>query len=290
MTELAPAPVGADAQKRARTTVLEEILRRQQAEDIARRRRDRVLKIGAPLVTAAVIGLLWQRWAVNADSLMVPTAGETVSAMFRLVTEGAFWSALAISSKSAGLGFLFAVLSGVPIGVLMARTPRFERVMDVYVSLVLTTPIAAIMPLLLMITGIGTTTLVIVVLLFAWPFIVVNTKAGVAGVDPGVIEMARSFGASEATIWRKILLPAASPEIFVGLRLGLSRAINGVFVAELILIAVGLGGLLLENRARFQGAELYGTVGLVLLISLALLALLRRLQLVLFPWTEGAAR
>src|SRR5699024_5949836 len=127
----------------------------------------------------------------------------------------------------------------VPIGILMARARRLEQVFDVYVDIALTTPIAAVVPLLMMITGVGATTLVVIVVLFAWPFIVVNTRAGVAHVDSRLVEMARSFGATRRDIWLRVLIPGAIPGIFVGLRLGMARAVNGVIIAELVFVATG---------------------------------------------------
>lgn len=266
----------------------EEALRAAKTRSIARSvRLERIERTVAPLCTAVALAVVWELWSRSADSLMVPGFFETMGALVQLCFDGRFWGALGTSAKSAALGFSSAVLIGVPVGVLMARVKRFERIFDVYVSIALTTPIAAIMPLLLMITGIGTTTLVVIVYLFAWPFIVINARAGVRSVDVRLVEMARSFGASEAVIWKRILLPAAAPGIFVGIRLGLARAINGVFVAELIIIAVGVGGLLLEYRASFQGAELYATVLMVILLSLGLLNLLKAVQRKLFPWSEA---
>lgn len=280
-------PAEPPAAARPARPVRDDLLAASRARVVRLQRRDRALRAVAPLVTAAALAAGWELWAESADSLMVPGFFETVGALFAQLASGEFWSSLATSSKSAALGFLAAVVIGVPIGVAMARFRRFERVFDVYVNIVLTTPIAAVMPLLLMITGIGTTTLVIIVFLFAWPFVVVNSRAGVRSVDGRLIEMARSFGASERVIWTRILLPAAAPGIFVALRLGLARAINGVFIAELILIAVGVGGLLLEYRARFDGPELYATVLAVILLSLGLLNLLKLVQRRLFPWSEA---
>lgn len=253
----------------------------------AAQRRDRIQRALAPLVTLVVLAVLWERWAASADSITVAGFFDTAERIPEVLTDPEFWSALGRSAQSGALGFLSATVTGVPLGVLIARRPRVDRVVDVYVSIVLTTPIAAIMPLLLMITGLGTTTLVIIVFLFAWPFVVVNTRTGVRGVDRGLIDMARSFGASEREIWTKVLIPAAAPAIFVGLRLGLSRAINGVFVAELVIIAVGVGGLLLEYRAGFRGADLFATVIVVILISLLLLNVLKLVQRRLFPWSDA---
>ena len=95
--------------------------------------------------------------------------------------------------------------------------------------------------------------------------------------------MARSFGANEAQIWRRILIPGAVPAILTGLRIGLGRAINGMVAAELLLVASGIGNLLLEFRAAFEGGLLFATVFAVSLQAVVLLAFMQTLEQRLAP-------
>jgi ABC-type nitrate/sulfonate/bicarbonate transport system permease component len=141
----------------------------------------------------------------------------------------------------------------------------------------------------MMALGLGLASQVLIVVLFALIYIVVNTRAGVRGVDPTLIEMARSFGANEAQVWWRILIPGAVPAILAGLRIGLGRAVNGMVVAELLLVATGIGNLLLEYRAAFEGGKLFATVLAISLEAIVLLALMRALESWLAPWAEGVA-
>lgn len=236
----------------------------------------------------AVLAVLWQRWATNADSIMIPSFTETASAFGALVAGGEIWSATLSSSVAAVLGFSLSALVGIPVGIAMGVFRRLERALDVYVNLLLVVPMAAIMPILIMVTGIGTMTRVTIVFLFTVPFMIVNTRAGVKSIDISLIEMARCFGASGRQVWGRVLIPGAGTGIAAGLTLGLTRAIRGVFVAELILVPVGIGGLVLEYRARFQGDKLYATVLFVILLSLSIFWLMQMVQRRLLPWCKPA--
>jgi ABC-type nitrate/sulfonate/bicarbonate transport system permease component len=99
--------------------------------------------------------------------------------------------------------------------------------------------------------------------------------------------MAKSFGASEVQIWRRILIPGAVPAILTGLRIGLGRAVNGMVVAELLLVASGIGNLLLEFRAALDGGLLFATVFAVSLQAIVLLALMRTVERQLTPWAHA---
>jgi NitT/TauT family transport system permease protein len=132
--------------------------------------------------------------------------------------------------------------------------------------------------------GLGLVARVSIVILFAVVFITINTRAGVRGVEPALIEMAKSFGASEGQIWRRIIVPGALPAIFAGLRIGLGRSITGMVMVELILVASGLGRLLLEFSGRMQSDLVFATVLAVIIEALILLAAMQALERKIAPW------
>jgi ABC-type nitrate/sulfonate/bicarbonate transport system permease component len=121
-------------------------------------------------------------------------------------------------------------------------------------------------------------------MLFAIVFITINTRAGVRGVEPALIEMAQSFGASEAQIWRRIIVPGALPAIFAGLRIGLGRAITGMVMVELLLVASGLGRLLLEFSGRMQSDFVFATLLAVIIEALVLLSIMQALERKVASW------
>src|SRR5690606_38611175 len=196
------------------------------------------------------------------------------------------WSSLLVSNQALFIGFIVSVGLGIPLGLLMGRFRTLERITDPYVNIMLVTPMAAVIPLLVMSVGIGLASRVILVVLFALPMVIVNTQAGVRQVDDRLIEMARSYGATERQIWWRILLRGAMPGVMAGVRIGLGRAITGMVVVELLMVSVGLGGLSLDFRAFFRVGELYGVVIVVVVEALLLISLARWVERKAIPWAS----
>jgi len=240
------------------------------------------------LVFGAFAGV-WQLLAVRSDSLLIPTFTETVGALFQLMfQDGELWGPLWESNKAVVIGFPLAVVTAIPIGLAMARWAYFGRFMNPWAILLLALPIAPLTPLLILGFGIGMTSRVIVVVLFCWVFIALNTLAGVRGVDPSLIEMARAFDANERQVWRFILLRGAMPGIIAGLRIGLARAIAGMVVVELLMVPAGVGGLMLRFRGQFEAGLVFAVVLAVILESVLILFGMRALERRLVPWANAA--
>ncbi len=238
----------------------------------------------ARVITFVVFAFAWQVFAERSGGLLIPTFTETMFALAELLTSLELWLELGVSNQALAIGFAVSVVFGVPIGLMMGRFETLQKIADPYVSIMLTTPMAAVIPLLVMSVGLGLLSRVSLVVLFSLPMVIVNTQTGVRQVDSNLIEMARSFGASEREIWRRIFLPGAMPSIMAGIRIGLGRAITGMVVVELLMVSAGVGGLILNYRASFRSGHLYGVVIVVVFEALVLISLARRLEQKLTPW------
>lgn len=223
------------------------------------------------LVGLAVAALAWQGLAVWLHSLMLPTFTSTARALARLAGTRELWTALWISNQAAALGFLGAAVAGIAIGLAMGRWVRVEQAVNPYLSILLAVPKASLIPLLVMAAGLGLASRVLVVFSFAVVSVAVNTRAGLALVDPDWVEMARAFGATERQVWRQVWLPGARPGIMAGLRLGVVRSVSGMVAAELLLLALGVGRLMLDFQNRFEADRLYATILVVVGEAVALI-------------------
>ncbi len=239
------------------------------------------------LIVLAILGTVWELYAGQANSLLIPTFLETVAGTAELLVNPDIWIAFWLSNQALILGFGIGVLSGVLAGLAAARFRNIEGFIDPYLNILLVMPMAALIPLMIMSTGIGLTSRVIVVFLFTIPVIIVNTRTGVRQVEANLLEMATSYGATERQIWRKVLLPGALPAIMTGIRLGLGRAITGMVVIELLFVAVGIGNLINEFRGRFEPGLLYGVVILVVIEALILITVVRTIEHRVAPWARG---
>lgn len=238
------------------------------------------------LLAFGIFALLWQVYAIAFGGLWVPTFTETLAALSEQIVSPEVWEAFAVSNIAMVLGFGFALLIGIPLGLLMGRFRTAERVANPWLNILLVTPLAGIIPLLMMSLGLTLASRVIVVWSFAIVMVVVNARTGVRQVDPSLLDMARNFGAHELGLWRRIILPSALPAILVGVRIGLGRAVTGMVIVELLMWAVGIGGLILSYQAFFEFAQLYGLVILVIVEALLLLSVVDWVQRRLTPWAS----
>jgi ABC-type nitrate/sulfonate/bicarbonate transport system permease component len=261
------------------------------AQPRASRLSERALRAGLRVSSLIVFALGWELLARRLDSLLLPGFVETMVALARLIATPLLWQAVWISNQAMLLGFSLAAFVGILLGLLMGRYRALERYADPYLNILLVTPMSALIPILIMATGLGLLSRVLVIFTFAVVVVTVNVRAGLRMVDPTWTEMARSFGASELQLWRRVLLPGALPGIATGLRLGLARAVSGMITVELLLIALGIGRLILDFQGTFESANLYATVLVVVAEAVILLQAGKWLEQRIAPWREeGAAR
>jgi NitT/TauT family transport system permease protein len=215
------------------------------------------------LVALAALLLLWWLAALFGGSNLIPTPAATARAARELFADGRIYRAIGESLSVYASGYLLAVLVGIPTGLLMGGFRMLGRTLEIYVNALTATPRVAFIPLIIVLLGLGFEAKVAIIFLGAVMPVIINTYAGVLNADGELVEMARSAGASQAQIFRRILLPGALPFIVVGLRLGATIGLINTVVAELYTAVRGLGGLLAVYGNTFQMAP-YFVVVLVL--------------------------
>ncbi len=245
-------------------------------------------QVAVSLALIATVGAIWEVGARLSDSFLLPTASATFLALGRLLTSAELWRAVWISNQSLMAGLPLAVAVGVPLGLATGRFTTLDRWLGVHLNLMLVTPKSAVMPLILMAFGFGLLTRAVIVAVFALPVIVVTVRAGVARLDPRLVDMARSFGATERQIWRHVLLPGTRPALATAMRLGLARAVSGMISVELLLVAVGLGELILDFQADFDAAGVYALVLVVMSEAVLLIGIASRWERRFGPVRAGA--
>lgn len=229
----------------------------------------RLSTLGYRLAGGLILLAFWELIAWRAQFLLVPRVGETLIALAHLLASAALWQALLTSNESLVVGFASALVIGVPLGLLSGRRPGIGRGIDAYVNVLLVLPTVVLPPLVFLFLAPGLAARALVVALFSLPVIVQYTTAAMREVEPRLHDVARVFNATPWQTWRLVLLPAATPGLIFGARLGLARAFEGMVVVELLMFAVGLGELLLTFQSRFDAGSMYA-VTLVLLAEAAL--------------------
>lgn len=212
----------------------------------------RIGRYRVPLMASLLVwAALWEICGRLFGTLVLPPLSRIFVRMIEIVPTPSFADALLITGKAFLLGNLIAIVVGVPMGVLMGRSVVADRLLLPWVNMFLSAPLSALVPVIMVIFGLGQTTIVMTVVLFAVWIIVLDARAGVRGISPSLVDMARSFGASRWQAFTRIYLWAALPEILSGVRLGMIRAVKGVVIGQLLVSIVGFGRLFELYSSRF---------------------------------------
>jgi len=234
------------------------------------------------LLSLVVWFLLWEAVGQAKLSSIVPPFSAVVEAAVELAPTAKFQAAALITLRSFGLGMGLALAIGIPLGVLMARVKSVGRILGMWVNIFISAPISALVPILMAVVGIGETTVVVTVFLFAVFVIILDTQVGVTHADRSLVEMARSFGARRHQLYTKVLLLSALPEILAGVRLGAIRGVKGVVIGQLLVAIIGVGELFELYSNHFLMEEFWALVVIVFLfafaVSEAIAALERRVE------------
>lgn len=234
------------------------------------------------IFSLAIWMLVWELVGQAKFSFIIPPFSRVIGAAMTVLSTEKFNAAAIISLRSFGIGMAIAIVIGIPVGVLMARVKGAGRILGMWVNIFVSAPISALVPLLMAVVGIGESTVVVTVFLFAVFVIILDTQVGVTHADRSLVDMARSFGARRHQIYTKVLILSALPEILAGLRLGAIRGVKGVVIGQLLIAIIGVGELFELYSESFLMEEFWALVVVVFLfafaVSEAIAALERRVE------------
>ena len=210
---------------------------------------------------------LWEVVGRMELTFFVPPISTVLVTLFGLIQTTAFTSALVTTAYAFFAGVFFAVVIGIPVGILMGKTRLLDELLLPWVNIFVSAPLTALVPVLMVLFGFGMQTIIITTSLFAIWIIILNTRAGVKQINRSLVEMARVFGASPLDAFFKIYVWAALPEILGGVRIGVIRAVKGVIIGQLLISIVGFGALFELYSSNFLMAEFWAV--LIVLFGLA---------------------
>lgn len=203
------------------------------------------------------------------DRVFLPPFAEVTDAFAALVTNGQLWEHVSASLARALSGFVVAVAVAVPVGVAIAWYRPVADFLNPILELFRNTAALALLPVFILILGIGETSKVaLVIYASAFP-ILLNTISGVRTVDPLLIKSARSLGLPPFRLFQKVVLPAAVPTIFTGLRMAAASSILVLIAAEMVGAKAGLGYLITASQLNFQIPNMYAGIVAIALVGLA---------------------
>jgi NitT/TauT family transport system permease protein len=244
--------------------------------------RDRALQLSL-LVTLLA---LWEVLGRRASNFTFAPPSRVATAAREMIESGELQSAVTESLAALLLGFGLAAVLGIGVGYAVGWWRTFGRTLDPFVSAAYVVPIATLVPAMIVWFGLGLASRVVVITLFALFEILLNAYAGVKNVDPYVVDVARTFGARRVDLLRKVVFPATLPFVFVGLRIGASRAIKGMVLAEMLFAVTGLGRVIIENASAFRMDKVFVGVIAVALMGVLLTSSVQAAERRVMRWRD----
>jgi len=251
-----------------------------------RRTRRAILNLAIRLVSVAVFLVLWEITGRGIDPVLFTTPSAVAVAAVDMIRSGELWTYLYPSLVVLLYGFALAVVFGIGIGLLLARYWVLDVAVSVYITFLYSIPSVALVPLIVLWAGYEQTAKVIILFLFAFFPMVINTYQGVKAVDPKLIEVGRAFRCNEGQLWANIVIPASLPFIVTGLRLALGRGLIGMVLADLYTALSGIGYLIARTAATYQVNRMFVPIVTLGLLGVTLTALLRLAEKYVAPWTN----
>lgn len=257
----------------------------------------------------------WQRWYLRNERLVIGLVGFLcviaawqvavwlgllklifISSPLRIieaaaleVNQGRIWGDIWISFQEFALGFLCAAVVGIVVGLVGGWFRRANYIVEPWLGALYALPDVALVPLIIIVLGIGLQAKVFVVFLTAVFSVAVNALLGVQSTEARLLDVARSFGASRLMLFRTVVLPSSVPFILTGLRLGSGRALVGMVLAELIAANQGIGFMISVAGATLNTGRLMLGVILLGMFGIVLGEALRRVELRFEVWRPQRA-
>jgi ABC-type nitrate/sulfonate/bicarbonate transport system permease component len=221
------------------------------------------------------------------DSRFFPEPSKIFLAGWILTKNGELWNHLSISLIRIILGFLMGSIPGLILGLIMGMSRTVRIIVDPLVSATYPLPKITLLPLIMLIFGIGELSKVIIIAIACFYLVLINAAVGVRGIPPILFEAGINQGARKVNMFFHIILPGALPTIFAGLRLGLGVALIIIVAAEFLASERGIGYLIWVSWQTLLTENMY--VGFVVIAILGVLTTegLKKLEVYFMPWERG---
>jgi ABC-type nitrate/sulfonate/bicarbonate transport system permease component len=252
------------------------------------------VKHGVPrwVVTSAsiiVMLLLWEYFGRDINPIFGSYPSAIFAAFLDLVHNGKLGAALVQSIQPFIIGYVAAIIIGVPLGLVIGRFWLAEAAFGILVTGGYAMPLVALVPLLVLWFGLGFAVKAAVIFLMSVFPICINTWLGVKSVPKTLIDVGKSFVASDAVILRRIVLPATLPYIMAGIRLAVGRAVVGMVIAEFFTTISGLGAIIITAANNFDTATMFVPIIVLMILAVGLNSLIGWFEGFVAPWQDEIA-
>ncbi len=235
-------------------------------------------RLWLPVLSLVVVLGTWEIVGRSINPLLFAPPSSVLQEFGELLSTGELVDAATITMQALFLGYLLAVIAGIPFGIAMGVWTRLGDILQPYLYAIFATPRVVVVPLIVVWFGIGFEARLFLVFFWSAIAISVNTAQGVRHARPDLVEVARSFQVSKLQLARHVLIPGAIPFVIAGLRIGAERAIVGVIIGEMFLQIVGLGGVITTGSQELDPPKMLVAVVVIASMGTLLVTLLDLLE------------
>lgn len=237
-------------------------------------------------VSPTLIVLTWQFISMNeiVPTWFLPIPTEVLKTLVGMTLSGEIPHHALISIGRAGFGYILAAIVGITLGLLIAWSTLIEDFFDPLIELIRPLSTFALIPIFFLWFGIGNTSKVLIIFKSCFFPIVLNTIAGIKGVDSKLIMAAKSLGANGFQLWTRVLLPSALPMIITGLRISTAIAMMALVGVEMLSSDSGLGFLVIDAQRTFDTERVFAGIGVLSILGFSIDKLARYIQSKLLSW------
>ena len=242
------------------------------------------VEVAVPLVVIAVIWV----WSAGSGVYYFPPLKDVLTTFKDTWLFDRFGSDVVPSLVRLFIGYLLAVAVGVGGGIALGLSPVLRRVSAPIVEFLRAIPAPALLPFALLVLGVGNDSKIFVIAFVClWP-ILLNALDGVSGVDPTLVDTGRVYRISASDRLRRVVLPAAAPQIFAGMRTSLSLALILMVISEMVASSNGIGYFVLQSQRSFAIPEMWSGIILLGLLGYAFNAVFLLIERRVLAWHRGA--
>ena len=239
-------------------------------------------KFSSPIALLIIWELTSRAQWVPQWFLPIPT--QVLKTLWTMVASGELFQHTAISMARALGGYSVAAIVGISLGLLIAWSTMIEDLFDPIIELIRPLSTFALIPIFFLWFGIGNVSKVMIIFKACFFPIVLNTIAGIKGVDKKLIQAARSLGANERQVWLRVLLPSALPMIITGLRISTAISMMALVGVEMLASDSGIGFLVIDAQRTFDTERVFAGIMVLSVLGFSLDRLARKIQSRILSW------
>ncbi len=238
-------------------------------------------------LAAVVLLVLWEAAALALDSMALPQPWQVALDTARRLADGSLLDDLAISTLRALAGIALALATAVPLGLMVGAEEGLRRRLSPYIYLLYPVPHVVLLPLIIILFGIGEFSKIFLIALIVFFQILVTTRDAAKNIHRNYYLAIETLGASRLQVYRHVILPATLPKILTAMRISIGTAVAILFFVESFATTRGLGYIIMDSWGRSDYVALYSGISSMAALGFSLYLLLDRLERRLCLWTQS---